>query len=38
MNYGEFCHYLIYNTEHGMEIGPDIPYKRLRYEVPNHVK
>jgi len=34
-DYGEFCHYLMYNTEVGMEIGPDIPYKRLRYEVPN---
>jgi len=30
-DYASFCHYLIYNTDKSLEMGPDIEYKRLRY-------
>jgi len=30
-NYGTFCHYLVYNGENGLEMGPDILYKLLRH-------
>lgn len=36
--YAEFCHYLIYNNDNSLEIGPDVVYKRRRFEVPNYNK
>ena len=37
-NYGTFCHYLIYNKGNHLTMGPDLYYKRLRYEIPNNMK
>lgn len=37
-DYGTFCHYLVYNNGHNLELGPDIVYKKLRYEIPNTLK